>query len=408
MEGKTNICEKSFIIKGTKVIIKHKPLPVKLRATFGTSHSSTTTRTNSLIEIQLPEKKMSGYAEIGLPPKKKGCYLADPNDIAEYMRGYYKYLDQLIEKNTTSTQSYEIGKIPVDEPLKTLFYAMDTCPMNSQEYSVAARNGIECALYDLFGLLVNKPVYELLHGVKSFATPCFYSLGIGPEEETIKNLKFAMQHTNFIKVKLNLDVKRAEKIFALINDLCNQVKDYKGKWVADMNTGGNLEVAYELLEKVFKKYPGRFYMLEQPFPQDVPLSEIPKWIAVKNAYEKAGFLIYADESISTFESIAKYKDMVSGINIKLEKCGGFRGAMKCFAEAKKLGLKIWVGIMVGTSVLSSMAAMLSPIADYDDCAGDLLVSDDSQPFECGFIWDLEGGVIRNNGKPGLGLTLKKH
>ena len=94
------------------------------------------------------------------------------------------------------------------------------------------------------------------------------------------------------------------------------------------------------------------------------------------------------------------------MNIKLEKCGGFRGALKCYETAKALGLKIWIGIMVGTTVLSSMAAMLSPISNYDDCAGDLLVSDESQVFDAGFVWDLAGGVIKSNNKPGLGVTLK--
>ena len=141
-----------------------------------------------------------------------------------------------------------------------------------------------------------------------------------------------------------------------------------------MNTHGTPAVAMELLEIVFTNYKGRFYMLEQPFPLVVPEEDREGWKKVKDAYAKEGFIIYGDESISNAESILKFKDIVTGVNIKLEKCGGFRGALKCYETAKALGLKIWIGIMVGTTVLSSMAAMLSPISNYDDCAGDLLFS----------------------------------
>jgi len=395
--------EKAFTIKGTPMIIRHTLLKIKLRATFGTSHSSTTSRTNSLIEIAF-NGSHSGYGEVGLPPKKPGCYVADPTDIIAWLTSFFDYLEEVKEKEV---EKMKIGGEDVPEVIAVLFNAMDTCPDNVKEYSVAARNGFEAALYDLLGKFVNKPVYELLFGVKTFERPCFYSLGMGPEEETIKNLEFAMKYTHFIKVKLNSDVERAEKVFKLLDNVCNKVKDYKGIWAADMNTGGSVEVAMQLLERVFKNYKGKFYMLEQPFPLVVPQEEMEKWKEVKKAYESEGFLIYGDESISNTESIEEFKEIVSGVNLKLEKCGGFRGALKCYETAQKLKLKIWIGIMVGTSVLSTMAAMLSPISSYDDCAGDLLVSDESQPFEGGFIWDLAGGVIRSNQKPGLGLTLKK-
>lgn len=394
--------ERSFSIRGTTVTIRHTVLNIKLRATFGTSHSSTTSRTNSLIEIAFAGSH-SGFGEIGLPPKKPGCYLADTADIAAWLGGYFDHLEKTKDK---AVEKLVVAGVEAPEAVAVLLSAMDTCPENCREYSVAARNGVEAALYDLIGKFANKPVCELLFGVKTFERPCFYSLGMGPQEETMKNLEFAMKHTHFIKVKLNNDVDRAEKMFSLLDSVCSKVEGYKGVWAADMNTGGSVEVAMQLLERVFKKYKGKFYMLEQPFPLVVPAEEMPRWKQVKEAYEKEGFLIYGDESISNEESIPKFKDIVSGVNIKLEKCGGFRGALRCYETAQKLGLKIWVGIMVGTSVLSTMAAMLSPISSYDDCAGDLLVSDDSQPFEPGFVWDLPAGVIRSNQKPGLGLSRK--
>lgn len=55
-------------------------MELKLKSSFGTSHSSTTTRTNALIitTLETPEKKVfEGYGEVGLPPKKAFCYLAN-------------------------------------------------------------------------------------------------------------------------------------------------------------------------------------------------------------------------------------------------------------------------------------------------------------------------------------------
>ncbi len=398
--------EKLFVYKDRQVAIRHSQLTLRLRATFGTSHSSSTQRTNSLIEIALPRSSVSGYGEIGLPPKKPGCYLANTTDIAAWLAGLGTYIDSI--KDSAKVPEMKIAGYRVPDEIAFLFHAMETCPENVKEYSVAARNGFECALYDLLGKVIKKPVYSLLFpGQETFERPCFYSLGIGPEAETINNIKFALKRTQYIKVKLNRDVTRAEHMFDLLDRMCRAEPGYSGKWAADMNTDGSVEVCWELLNRVFKKYKGRFYMLEQPFPLHVDPKDFPRWKAVKDAYEKEGFLIYADESISNAASILKMKDIVSGVNVKLEKCGGFRGALQCVETAHKLGLKIWVGIMVGTSVLSSMAAMLSPVSEFDDCAGDLLVSDESQPFEDGFVWDLKKGVIRSNLKPGIGVELKK-
>jgi L-alanine-DL-glutamate epimerase-like enolase superfamily enzyme len=84
--------------------------------------------------------------------------------------------------------------------------------------------------------------------------------------------------------------------------------------------------------------------------------------------------------------------------VKLDKAGGILEAFKEIQIAKALGFKTMLGCMVSTSVSVTAAAHLSPLVDYADLDGNLLISND--PFT---------GVLVENGKlilpdrPGLGL-----
>ena len=149
-------------------------------------------------------------------------------------------------------------------------------------------------------------------------------------------------------------------------------------------------------------------MIEQPFP--IKFIDIKKniegWKKIKNLVEKNNMLSYADESASTLESIEPLKEIISGVNIKLEKCGGIRNGIKCEEKAKSLNLKIWIGCMVGSSILMNMAAVLTPLSTYSDLDGFLLVDEDSHPGKGGFTWDVQNNVIHLSKDIGLGISLK--
>ena len=100
------------------------------------------------------------------------------------------------------------------------------------------------------------------------------------------------------------------------------------------------------------------------------------------------------------------KNIISGINIKLEKCGGIRESLKCYEIAKKFNLKIWIGCMVGSSLLMNIAAVLTPISEFNDLDGDLLVDDKSHPCVNGFKWDKENDCIVLSKLNGIGVELK--
>jgi L-alanine-DL-glutamate epimerase-like enolase superfamily enzyme len=108
--------------------------------------------------------------------------------------------------------------------------------------------------------------------------------------------------------------------------------------------------------------------------------------------------IIADEAALHPSLVPKLKEYFDGVNVKLDKTGGILEAYKMIQMAKSLGMKTMLGCMVSSSVSVTAAAHLSPLVDYADLDGNLLIGND--PYE---------GVKVVNGKlilpdrPGLGL-----
>eukprot|EP01027_Heterolobosea_sp_BB2_P013836 GEZU01019916.1.p1 GENE.GEZU01019916.1~~GEZU01019916.1.p1 ORF type:complete len:183 (-),score=42.23 GEZU01019916.1:54-536(-) len=94
----------SVSILGGAVEIILEEYPLVLRSTFGTSHSATNFRTNALFTIKI-SNGMEGFGEVGLPPKKKGCYLADVNDIFTYFEVFEKHIVDLTAKTSIVSSS---------------------------------------------------------------------------------------------------------------------------------------------------------------------------------------------------------------------------------------------------------------------------------------------------------------
>jgi L-alanine-DL-glutamate epimerase-like enolase superfamily enzyme len=109
--------------------------------------------------------------------------------------------------------------------------------------------------------------------------------------------------------------------------------------------------------------------------------------------------IIADEACERASDIPKLKGAYDGVNVKLDKSGGMLEAYRMIQVAKALGMKTMLGCMVSSSVAVTAAAHLSPLVDYADLDGNLLISND--PFR---------GVLVEKGKlvlpkgAGLGLT----
>ena len=109
--------------------------------------------------------------------------------------------------------------------------------------------------------------------------------------------------------------------------------------------------------------------------------------------------VYADESIQRLDDVIKMKGVFSGINIKLMKCTGMREGHKMAITARALGMDVMIGCMTETSCAISAAAQLSPLVDFADLDGALLISNDR--FKG---MEVVNGKITLNDLPGIGIT----
>ena len=109
--------------------------------------------------------------------------------------------------------------------------------------------------------------------------------------------------------------------------------------------------------------------IEQPLPPS-------NWKGAKIVFDNSYLPIIADESCLTESDIEKCHNHFHGINIKLMKCGGLQPAKRMISRAKNLGLKTMVGCMTESSIGISAIAHLTPMLDYVDMDGALLLKND--------------------------------
>jgi len=118
--------------------------------------------------------------------------------------------------------------------------------------------------------------------------------------------------------------------------------------------------------------------------------------------ERSPLPIIADEAFQRLPDILRFQGVYDGINIKLMKSTGLHEAYKMAILARSLGMKVMLGCMTETSCGIAAAAQLSPMVDWTDLDGNVLIANDR--FE-GLIFE-DGKVIPAN-KPGLGISLIK-
>jgi L-alanine-DL-glutamate epimerase-like enolase superfamily enzyme len=108
--------------------------------------------------------------------------------------------------------------------------------------------------------------------------------------------------------------------------------------------------------------------------------------------------VIADESAITARDVPKLAGCASGVNVKLAKCGGIRGALRMIHTARAHGMLVMLGCMVETSLGIAAAAQLSGLVDFVDLDGAMLLADD--PFD-GLAY--HSGRILLPERPGLGV-----
>ena len=249
------------------------------------------------------------------------------------------------------------------------------------QWSGAARASVDIALHDWVGKSLGMPLWKLW-GLDRRKTPrTSYTVGLDRLDVMERKVREAEEFP-ILKVKVGVPEDR---------EIIRTIRNVTDKPVrVDANEGWRTkEVA---LEKIKWLEGEGIEFVEQPMPaQDLASCA---WLR-----ERVNLPIIADENCVRLQDIPKLKDAFDGINIKLMKCGGLREALRMIHTAKAFGMKIMLGCMIESSVAISAAAHLSPLVDYADLDGHILITDD--PFVGVKVVD---GKLELNDSPGLGVV----
>lgn len=223
----------------------------------------------------------------------------------------------------------------------------------------AARNALDCALWDLEAKEAKRRVWELAGLLAPHPLTTAYTISLGTPEEMAQATSATAQRP-LLKIKLGGEgdeariaaVRRAAPDATLIVD-ANEA------W-SNTNLQRNLDACAE----------AGVALVEQPLPagQDAVLERIIRPIPV-----------CADESAHATTSLKELVGRYDAVNIKLDKTGGLTEALAMNREAERLGLRVMVGCMVATSLAMAPALIVAQQAFIVDLDGPLLLAKDREP-----------------------------
>ncbi|NRA54493.1 MAG: L-Ala-D/L-Glu epimerase [Gammaproteobacteria bacterium] len=225
----------------------------------------------------------------------------------------------------------------------------------------AARNALDCALWDLTAKQQQQSVCQLLTlpTVKPLVTA--QTLGINTVEKMAEEAA-SLHQFPLIKIKLDRELV-LERMRAIAAAAPNS------RFIIDANEAWDIDLLKQLLPELKQL---NVALIEQPLPScdDQQLAGLNSVIP-----------ICADESCHTSDDLPKLAGLYQAINIKLDKTGGLTEALQLLTAAQQQGFIIMTGCMVGTSLAMAPAYYIAQQAAFVDLDGPLLLAKDrQQPF----------------------------
>ena len=223
----------------------------------------------------------------------------------------------------------------------------------------AARNALDCALWDLEAKRKGKTIWELV-GIEPKPMPTAFTISLDTPGRMAERAAEAAKTFSFLKTKLGGegDEERLRKV---------REAAPKSRLIADANEGWNVN---NLEQNIHACEFAGVELIEQPLPagNDDALLKL-----------KTSIKICADESAHITEDIPKLIGRYSAVNIKLDKTGGLTEALAMAQKGREAGLSVMVGCMVSTSLSMAPATVVAQFADYVDLDGPLLLEKDREP-----------------------------
>ena len=222
----------------------------------------------------------------------------------------------------------------------------------------AARNALDCALWDLQAKASGKPVHALARLAPPRPLVTAYTISLGMPEAMAEAAAQASAR-KLLKVKLGGegDAARIGAVRAAAPH-AELIVDANEAWRAD-----------DLANNLAACAAAGVTLVEQPLPagDDAALGQIARPIPV-----------CADESVHDRPSLASLIGKYDAVNIKLDKTGGLTEALAMANEAERLGFSLMVGCMVATSLSMAPAMLVAQRARVVDLDGPLLLARDRE------------------------------
>ena len=250
------------------------------------------------------------------------------------------------------------------------------------EHQQAAMAAVDIAIMDWVGKALNVPLYKYFGLNPADAPVTTFSIGIDtPEITRQKTLEAAEYPVLKVKVGLTTD----EETITAVRSVT------KKPLRVDANEGWTDRE--EAIRKINWLETQGVEFIEQPMPAHM-------FEDIKYVRSKVHLPIIADEACTSAALIPQLKEAYDGVNVKLDKSGGIMEAYRWIKMARAMNMKVMLGCMISSSCTCTAAAHLSPLVDYADLDGPLLIAND--PYE-GMKYD-KGKILLPNG-PGLGLKV---
>ena len=332
-----------------------KFFPYELELTHTFTVASYSRKTTPDVQVKIEYDGFTGYGEASMPP----------------------YLGQTVQSVCSFLEKVDLSQFADPFCIDDILTYVDSLSPGD----TAAKAAVDIALHDLVGQLLGQPWYRIWGLDAAKAPDTTFTIGIDTADVVREKTRECASQFNILKVKVGLE-----------NDMemIRAIRDVTMLPLAvDANQGW--KDREKALEEIFWLKEQGIVMVEQPMPKE--RIDDNAWLT-----ERSPLPIFADEAIQRLKDIPSIKGAYTGINIKLMKCTGMREAWKMANYAHAEGMRVMVGCMTETSCAVTAAAQLSPIVDFADLDGNLLISNDR--FRG---MEVVNGKITLPDRPGLGL-----
>lgn len=318
------------VTKTGRMKLSYMPYELQLRHAFNLAKYSRTTTPDVQVQIELDG--IVGYGEASMPPY-----------LGESVESVCKFLSQVDLSQFSDPFRME----------EILDYVDGIAPNNR-----AAKASIDIALHDLLGKIMGQPWYKIW-GLSPEKAPCTsFTIGID-KADVVRQKVLEAEPYKVLKVKMGLD--NDKELVEIIRSMTDR------PICVDANQGwSDKHKALEMIEWLYDK---NCLFVEQPMPKEM-LDETA-WLR-----EHSNLPIIADEAFQRLGDIKRFHGVYDGINIKLMKSTGLHEAYQMVTLARALDMKIMVGCMTETSCAVTAAAQISPLVDWADLDGNLLIAND--------------------------------